>query len=94
METFSALLALCVGNSPVTNEFPWQRPVMQSFGVFFDLHLNKLLSKQSWGWWFETPLCPLWRHCDAHHAGWFQDHIISTGEMIAPVPVKQQYFFY
>ena len=24
--------------------------------------LNKRLSKQSWGWWFETPLCPLWRH--------------------------------
>ena len=25
---------------------------------------NKRLSKQSWGWWFETPLCPLWRHCN------------------------------
>ena len=25
------------------------------FDVFFDLHLNKRLSKQSWGWWFETP---------------------------------------
>ena len=33
--------------------------------VFFDLRLNKLLSKQSWGWWFETPSCPLWRHCHA-----------------------------
>ena len=31
---------------------------------FFDLLLNKRLSKQSWGWWFETPSCPLWRHCD------------------------------
>ena len=41
METFSALLALCEGNSPVTSEFPWQRPVTQSFDVFFDLHLNK-----------------------------------------------------
>ena len=29
---------------------------------FLDLHLNKRLSKQSWGWWFETPSCPLWRH--------------------------------
>ena len=29
---------------------------------FFDLHLNERLSKQSWGWWFETPSCPLWRH--------------------------------
>ena len=27
--------------------------------------LNKLWSKQWWGWWFETPCCPLWRHCNA-----------------------------
>ena len=32
------------------------------FDVFFDLRLNKRLSKQSWGWWFETLWCPLWRH--------------------------------
>ena len=50
METFSMLLDLCAGNSPVTGEFPAQRPVTQSFEVFFDLHLNKQLSKQSWGW--------------------------------------------
>ena len=31
--------------------------------VFFDLRLNKRLSKQSLGWWFETPSCSLWRHC-------------------------------
>ena len=47
METFSVLLALCAGNSPVTDEFPSQRPVTWSFDVFFDLHLNKGLSKQS-----------------------------------------------
>ena len=41
----SALLALCVGNSPVTGEFPPQRPVTRSFDVFFDLRLNKRLSK-------------------------------------------------
>ena len=29
---------------------------------FLDLHLNKRLSKQSGGWWFETPSGPLWRH--------------------------------
>ena len=52
------------GNSPVIGEFPPQKPVTQSFDVFFDLRLNKL-SKQSWGWWFETPLCPLLRHCNA-----------------------------
>ena len=31
---------------------------------FFDLRLNKRLSKQWWGWWFETPSRPLWRHCN------------------------------
>ena len=46
METFSTLLAICVGNSPVPGEFPVQGPVMQSFGVFFNLHPNKQLSKQ------------------------------------------------
>ena len=66
METFSALLALFVGNSPVTSEFPSQRPVTRSFDVFFDLRLNKRLSKQSWGWWFETPSRPLWRHRNDH----------------------------
>ena len=46
METFSALLALCAGNSPVTGEFPSQGPVTLSFDVFFDLHLNKRWSTQ------------------------------------------------
>ena len=43
---------------------PTQRPVTQSFDVFFDLRPNKRLSKQWWGWWFKTPSCPLWRHCN------------------------------
>ena len=47
METFTALLAICAGNSPVTGEFPAQMPVTRSFDVFFDLRLNKMLSKQS-----------------------------------------------
>ena len=62
METFSASLALCVGNSPVTSEFPTQRPRTRSFDVVFDLCLNKRLSKQWRGWWFETPSRSLWRH--------------------------------
>ena len=62
METFSALLAICAGNSPVPGEFPTQRPVTRSFDFFFDLPLNNRLSKQSWGWWFETLSGPLWRH--------------------------------
>ena len=69
METFSASLAICVGNSPVPGEFPAQRPVTRNFDVFFDLHLNKRLSKQSRGWWFETPLYPLWRHCNVSSQG-------------------------
>ena len=62
MEAFSTLLALCAENSPVSGEFPAQRPVTQSFDVFFDLRLNKRLSKQSCGWWFDTLSRPLWRH--------------------------------
>ena len=45
METFSALLAICAGNSPVPGEFPTQRPATRSFDVFFDRRLNKRLSK-------------------------------------------------
>ena len=64
METFSALLAICAGNTPV----PAQRPVTRSFHAFFGLHLNKPLSKQSWGWWFETISRPL-SHCN--ELDWF-----------------------
>ena len=62
METFSMLLALCAGNSSVTGEFPAGRPVTRSFGVFFDVHLNKQLSKQSRRRWYETPSHSLYRH--------------------------------
>ena len=62
METLSVLLAICAGNSQVTGEFPAQSPVTRSFDVFFDLYLNKRLSKQSRGWWFKTPSRSLWRH--------------------------------
>ena len=62
METFSALLAICAGNSLVTGEFAAHRPVTRSFDIFFDLCLKKRLSKQSWRWWFETLSRPLWRH--------------------------------
>ena len=41
METFSALLAICAGNSPVIGEFPAQRPVTRSFDVLFDLRLTQ-----------------------------------------------------
>ena len=64
MDMFFALLAFCAGNSPVAGEFPSQRPVTQSFDVFFDLHLNKRLSKQSRRLWFEVPLCSSSHHCN------------------------------
>ena len=41
----------------------------RSFDIFFDLRLNTRLSKQSWGWWFETPSRLSWRHCNV-----FQPH--------------------
>ena len=77
MDTFSALLALCAGNSPVTGEFPTQTPVTRSFDVFFDLRLNKQLSNQSWGWWFETLSCPLSRQ--------YNDKSATTIKHVQPV---------
>ena len=56
--------ALCAGNSPVPLNFPHKRPVTRRFDVFFELLLNKRLSKQSWGRWFETPPWSLWRQCN------------------------------
>ena len=66
METFSALL--CEENSPVTGDFLSQSPATRSFDAFFDLHLNKQLSKQSRRQLFETQLRSLWRHCNEWHA--------------------------
>ena len=63
METFSTLLAICaVHRSPVNSlhKGQWRGALL----FFFDLRLNKRLSKQSWGWWFETLSRPLWRRCN------------------------------
>ena len=65
METFSALLALCEGNQPVTGGFLSQRPVTWSFDAFLDLCLNNRLIKQSGRWWCETPSCSLESHSNA-----------------------------
>ena len=56
--------SFCAGNSPVTGEFPSQRPVSRSFDVFFDLRLDKRLCKQSRRRWFVTPSHSLWRRCN------------------------------
>ena len=64
-----------IHRSPVNSP---QRPVTRSFGVFFDLRQNKRLSTQSRRELFETPLRPLWHHCNGiqfpcdwlSHRGW------------------------
>ena len=90
METFSALLVLCAGNSPVPGEFPTQRPVTRSFDVFFDLRPNKRLSKQSWCWWLETLSCPIWRHCNGNfnyqHDIWVRWQVFIMGKMVKGDP--------
>ena len=61
MEIFSASLALCAGNSPVTwepHKGQWRGALM-----FPLISAWKRLSKQSWGWWFGTPSRSLWGHC-------------------------------
>ena len=73
METFPALLALWEGNSPVIGEFLSQRPMTRAFDVFFDLRLNKRLSKQSRRRWFETPSRLLFRHCNVAGTGSIPD---------------------
>ena len=80
MEIISALLALCEGNPPVPGGFPSQRIVTRSFDVFFNLRLNKRLSKQSRPIRFETPSCSLWRHCndcDAKNTDAYVRHLAS-----------------
>ena len=69
-EIFPVLLGLCVGISPITGEFSAQRPVTRGFDVFLDLLLNKQLSKQSWGWWFETQSRSLWCHYNGVSLSW------------------------
>ena len=59
----SALLAICAGNFTGHRWIPRTKASDASFYVFFDLRLNRRLSKQRWGRWFETPPHPLWRHC-------------------------------
>ena len=65
METFSALLAFCAGNVPVTGEFPHKGQWCGALVFSLICALNKRLSKQSWGWWFGAPSRSIWRHCNA-----------------------------
>ena len=83
-------------------DFPTQRPVTWGFDVFFDLRLNKRLSKQPWGWWFETPSWSLWRQCNLirpesgfvkpwnHPAKWI--HSIQNGGQVS-VETSDTWFY-
>ena len=62
MTSSNGIIFRVTGHSQVTGESSAQRSVTRNFDVFFDLHPNKLLSKQSWGWWFEMSSRPLWSH--------------------------------
>ena len=77
---FSVTGLLC-GEFTCPGEFLAQRPVTRSFNVFFRLRLNKRLSKQPRGWWFETPPWSLWRQCNDifyFSLTMYQRHIVDT----------------
>ena len=66
MEIFSALLAICAGNSPVTGEFPAQRPVTRSFGAFFDQSLSTHGIDLLFSWTIRIRFILLWDYvCDS-----------------------------
>ena len=69
-------------------EFPAQRPVTRSFDVYFDLRLNKRLSKQSWGWWFETLSRSLWRHRNVMRFRWIS--YMATAPWVRFLPIDEQ----
>ena len=77
MEAFFALLAFYAGKSPVTGEFPSQRPVTLSFDVFFDLRMDKRLCKQLRCQWFESQLRSLWRQYYGNIEGHTAHTIVS-----------------
>ena len=66
METFSALLAICAGNSPVSGEFPAQRPVTSNVDVFLICARINCWVNNDEGRWFEMPSHPLWHHRNDH----------------------------
>ena len=95
METFSALLALCERNPPVTSGVPLRRPVTRSFDFFFDLRLNKRLSKESRRRWIETPPRWLWCHCNGFCRLQSRERIIIDydGYSFGLVPITWQTIF-
>ena len=86
METFLSLLGLCAGNSPVTGEFPAQRPVMQSFDVFF-WHISKeaiMLNLMHWSY-IHSSRCYVWRPCHK-----FRDVLMELSGVVSKGSVHGQ----
>ena len=65
-----------------------QRPVTRRFDVFFDLRLNKRLSKQPWGWWFETLSRPLWRHRNVMTLSHYLNRFDSSSKVSCGIHVR------
>ena len=83
MKTLSALLAICAGihRWPVNSQHKGQW-----HGVLFSLiwAWTNWLSKQLWGSWFETPLSPLWCHCNTKNLQWplFQTTVVGNSNYL------------
>ena len=66
-------------------------PVTRSIDAFFDLQPNKRLSKQWWGWWFETPSCTLWRHRNVMLVFWLFPCLQAADQIKPEVSVIYYY---
>ena len=84
MEIFSASLVLCEGSSPVTGEFPPQRPVTRSFDVFFDLRLHN-------GWASHRDAGYLRRHRIHHCNDLSRSQPPMTQTCFTDIPFHQMY---
>ena len=58
------VIGLLCGEFTGPRWIPCKKACGAEFDVFFDMRLNKPLSKQWWGWWFKTLSRPLWCHCN------------------------------
>ena len=63
-ENFSRVTGHLRGEFTGDRWIPRKASDAELWSFFFDLRLNERLSKQSWGWWFETPSRSLWRYCN------------------------------
>ena len=83
---------LC-GECTGPGEFPAQRPVTQSFDGFFDLRPNKRLSKQPWGWWFETQSWSLWFYCNVKQCClWIPGELVDGKSAVVQVLARCHYY--